>query len=89
MTRGWKDGNILTMKPTKELTPKARAELDSYIRLNFEDVNGMTDEEQTALELENAGLTCEFDLLDMNETEWKKVCEKSDEYEAYDQWMGE
>ena len=77
------------MKPTKELTPSASAKLDNFIRLNFEDVNGMTDEEQTALELENAGLTSEFDLQDMNEAEWKKVCEKSDEYEAYDQWMGE
>ena len=77
------------MKPTKELTQEASAELDNFIRLNFEDVNGMTDEEQTALELENAGLTSEFDLQDMNEAEWKKVCERSDEYEAYDQWMGE
>ena len=77
------------MKPTKELTHEASVELDNYIRLNFEDVNGMTDEEQTALELENAGLTNEFDLQDMNEAEWKQVCERSDEYEAYDQWMGE
>ena len=52
------------MKPTKELTPSASAELDNYIRLNFEDINEMTDEEQTALELQNAGLTSEFDLTD-------------------------
>ena len=77
------------MKPTKELTQEASAELDNFIRLNFEDVNGMTDEEQTALELENAGLTSEFDLQDMNEAEWKQVCERADEHEAYDLWMGE
>jgi hypothetical protein len=49
----------------------------------------MTDEEHTALELQNAGLTSEFDLQDMNEAEWKQVCERADEYEAYDQWIGE
>ena len=77
------------MKPIEDITPQAQADLDNFIRLNFEDVNGMTDEEQTALELRNAGLTNELDLQDMNEAEWKQVCEKSDEYEAYDQWMGE
>ena len=77
------------MKPTNELTPQAQADLDNFIRINFEDVNGMTDDEHTALELRNAGLTSEFDLQDMNESEWKQVCEKSNEYEAYDQWIGE
>jgi hypothetical protein len=77
------------MKPTKELTPTASAKLDNYITMTFEDVNEMTDTEQTALEMLNAGITSEFELQDMNEAEWKLVCEKSDEYEAYDQWMGE
>jgi len=77
------------MKPTKELTPSASAKLDDFIRLHFEDINEMTDEEQTALEMQNAGITSEFELQDMNEAEWKLVCEKSDEYEAYDQWVGE
>ena len=77
------------MKPTDGMTPTASKKLDNYIHINFEDVNGMTDAEQHAQELENAGLTSEFDLQDMNETEWKKVCKKSEEYEAYDQWMGE
>ena len=77
------------MKPTDGMTPEAKQDLDNYIRLNFEDVNGMTDEEQTALELKNAGLTNEFDLQDMNESEWKQVCQKSNEYEAYEDWMGE
>ena len=89
MTRGWKDGNILTMKPTKELTPSASAKLDNFIRLNFEDINGMTDEEQIALEMSNAGISDPSQLQDMNEAEWKQVCVKANEYEAYDDWMGE
>jgi len=83
------DGSILTMKPIEDITPEAQADLDNFIRMNFEDVNGMTDEEQKALEMQNAGITSEFELQDMNEAEWKQVCERADEYEAYDQWMGE
>jgi len=77
------------MKPTNDITPQASAELDDFIRINFESINGMTDEEHIALELQNAGLTSEFDLQDMNEAEWKQVCERAGEYEAYDQWIGE
>ena len=82
-------GSILTMKPIEDITPQAQADLDNFIRLNFEDVNGMTDEEHTIEEMNNAGITSEFELQDMNEAEWKKVCEQHEEYEAYDQWMGE
>ena len=77
------------MKPTDGMTPEAKQDLDNYIRLNFEDVNGMTDEEQTALEMQNAGIHTHGGLQDMNEAEWKQVCEKSNEYEAYEDWMGE
>ena len=77
------------MKPTNDITPKASAELDAFIRINFEDINGMTDEEHTAQELENAGLHSRFDLEDMNESHWKEVTDKYEEYEAYDSWMGE
>ena len=77
------------MKPTNDITPEASADLDNFIRINFEDINGMTDEEHTAQELENAGLTTNWELEDMNESHWKEVTDKYGEYEAYDNWMGE
>ena len=77
------------MKPTNDITPRASAELDDFIRINFEDINGMPDEEHTAQELENAGLTSQCDLEDMNESHWKEVTDKYEEYEAYDGWIGE
>jgi hypothetical protein len=77
------------MKPTNELTPKASAALDNFIHINFEQVNGLTDEEHIAQELQNAGLSSESQLEDMNESHWKEVTDKYEEYEAYDGWMGE
>ena len=77
------------MKPTNDITPEASADLDNFIRINFEQVNGMTDEEHTAQELENAGLTTDWELEDMNESHWKEVTDKYEEYEAYDGWIGE
>ena len=86
MTWWWIDGTILTMKPTKELTPTASAKLDNYIRINFEDVNEMTDAEQHSLELENAGVIVDESLADLTDQEWDKVCVK---YDESDEWMGE
>ena len=77
------------MKPTNDITPQASAELDNFIHINFEQVNGMTDEEHTAQELQNAGLATQDQLEDMNESHWKGVTDKYEEYEAYDGWMGE
>ena len=77
------------MKPMNDITPKASAELDNFISINFENVNGMTDEEHIAQELENAGLVSLVALEDMNESHWKEVTDKYGEYEAYDNWMGE
>jgi hypothetical protein len=74
------------MKPTKELTPTASAKLDNYIHINFEDVNEMTDAEQHAQELENAGLITDSSLDGLTDQEWDKVCVK---YDESDEWMGE
>ena len=74
------------MKPTKELTPTASAKLDNYIRINFEDVNEMTDAEQHAQELENAGLISDSSLDGLTDQEWDKACVK---YDESDEWMGE
>ena len=74
------------MKPTKDLTPTASAKLDNYIHINFEDVNEMTDAEQHAMELANAGCSTDFGYEDITESEWEKVCVK---YDESDEWMGE
>ena len=86
MTRGQIDGSILTMKPTDGMTPEAKQDLDNYIRINFEDVNEMTDAEQHALELANANCTTDFGYEDITDSEWKNVCSKWDEV---DDWRGE
>ena len=86
MTRGWKGGNILTMKPTDGMTPTASKKLDNYITMNFEDVNEMTDAEQHAMELANAGCSTDFGYEDITESEWESVCIKWDEV---DQCQGE
>jgi len=86
LTRGQIDGSILTMKPTDGMTPTASKKLDNYIRINFEDVNEMTDAEQHALELANANCTTDFGYEDITDAEWDSVCSKWDEV---DQWQGE
>ena len=86
MTRGWIDGIILTMKPTDGMTPEAKQSLDNYIRINFVDVNEMTDAEQHAQELENAGLIADASLDGLTDHEWNEVCVKWDES---DEWKGE
>ena len=77
------------MKPTNELTPKASKALDNFIHINFEQVNGLTDEEHIEIEMQNAGVQSEHQLEDMNESHWKEVTDKYEEYEAYDGWVGE
>ena len=74
------------MKPTKEMTPSASAKLDNFIRLNFEDVNEMTDAEQHAMELANAGCSTDFGYEDITDSEWDSVCVK---WSESDQWQGE
>ena len=86
MTGGQKHGILLTMKPTNGMTPTASAKLDNYIHINFEDVNEMTDAEQHAMELANAGCSTDFGYEDITESEWDSVCLK---YAESDGWMGE
>ena len=86
MTRGQKHGILLTMKPTDGMTPTASKKLDNYITMNFEDVNEMTDAEQHAIELANAGSSTDFGYEDITDSEWDSVCVKWNES---DQWQGE
>ena len=74
------------MKPTDGMTPEAKRDLDNYIRINFEDVNEMTDAEQHATELQNAGMIVDESLVDLTDQEWDKVCVK---YDESDEWKGE